>query len=395
MLAHSPPLPLIIHFVDPGPKYDLPPNYGDGLILALNHPDRVRRIRLWTAADQLQSVITAIDGEFPILEHLDLHLYNFPDTRHADVTLRLAFRAPRLRHILSSNLAFFIGSSLLSTTTGVVVLCLTNIYPPPQNDLIQLLSLMPHLGMLDIGFKFTLTDFGQEEQLLQTQITNHVTLPNLRWLRLGGSNPYLERLLARMATPLLGRFRIWFFDEIMFSVPCLLQFISANNNLMFGDAVFNFYDTLVDVAVYPSEESRLHAFNIVIASWIFAEQISWVAQIFSQLSPVFSAVEHLTLETEEHSARSAMQSEVDWRRLLRSLSNVKTLHVADGLALEVSRALQLRDGESPMELLPELEQLSFSGNGGVGDAFSPFIDARENAGSPVSLVYHRTPLARR
>ncbi|KAI0286302.1 hypothetical protein BC826DRAFT_95114 [Russula brevipes] len=382
MLAHSPPLPLIIHFVDPGP----------------NHRDRVRRIRLWTAADRLQSIIRAIDGEFPILEHLDLRFHGFRDTHDVDVSLRLAFRAPRLRHVLSSNLGFFIGSPLVSTTTGIAVLWLTGIYPPPfvpSNDLIQLLSLMPHLEMLDIDFRFTFTYFGLEGPLLQTRITNHVTLPNLRWLCLGGSNAYLELLLAQMATPLLRRFRIWFFHEPTFSVPCLLQFMSANNNLMFGDAVFNFYDSVVDVAVYPSEESRRNAFNIIMSPLTFAEQISSVAQVFSELSPVFSAVEHLTLETEEHRVRSAMQSEVDWRRLLRSLSNVKTLHVADGLALEVSRSLQLRDGESPMELLPKLEQLSFSGKGDVGNAFSPFIDARQNAGSPVLLVYHRTRLARR
>ncbi|KAI0286307.1 hypothetical protein BC826DRAFT_1121249 [Russula brevipes] len=381
-----------------GAKYNFPPNYGDGLILALNHRDRVRRIRLWTAAGQLQSVIRAIGGEFPILEHLDLQFHGFPDTRDVNLTLRLAFRAPRLRHIISSNLGFLIGSPLVSTTTGIVVLWFTFIYPPPcvpSNDLIQLLSLMPHLEMLDIDFKFTPTYFGREGQLLQTQSANHVTLPNLRWLCLGGSNAYLELLLAQMATPLLRRFGIWFFYEPTFSVPCLLQFMSANNNLMFGDAVFNFEDSVVDVAVYPSEESRRNAFNIMMSPWNFAEQISFVAQIFSKLSPVFSAVEHLTLETEEHRVRSAMQSEVDWRRLLRSLSNVKTLHVADGLALEVSRSLQLRDGESPMELLPELEQLSFSGKGDVGNAFSPFIDARQNAGYPVSLVYHRTRLARR
>ena len=50
-----------------------------------------------------------------------------------------------------------------------------------------------------------------------------------------------------------------------------------------------------------------------------------MAQIFSSLSQLISAVEHLTLE---HSRPSEEHNEVDcteWRKLLRSFGNAKTL----------------------------------------------------------------------
>jgi hypothetical protein len=113
-----------------------------------------------------------------------------------------------------------------------------------------------------------------------------------------------------------------------------------------------------------------------------------MAQISKSLSQIFSAIEHLTLEHEAHSQSSEEHDEVDrteWRNLLRPFSNVKTLRIEDGLVEELSRCLQLEDGELPLELLPQLQELTCSGSGDTGDAFTSFIDARQNAGRPVTL----------
>ncbi len=83
----------------------------------------------------------------------------------------------------------------------------------------------------------------------------------------------------------------------------------------------------------------------------------------------------------------------EWRKLLRSLSNVKTLTVEDGLVKKLACCLRLDDGELPLDLLPELQELTYSGTGDVGDAFTsftdaftPFTDARQKTGRPVTLV---------
>ena len=98
---------------------------------------------------------------------------------------------------------------------------------------------------------------------------------------------------------------------------------------------------------------------------------------------------HLTLVHEVHSQSSKGHNDVDrteWHKLLKPFSNVKTLCIDDGPAKGLSRCLQLEDGEDPLELLPELQELTCSGNGDTDDAFISFIDARQSSGYPVTLV---------
>jgi hypothetical protein len=73
-----------------------------------------------------------------------------------------------------------------------------------------------------------------------------------------------------------------------------------------------------------------------------------------------------------------------WRKFLRLFSNVKVLQVKADLVRVLSRSLHSGDGESPLELLPHLEELTDSG-GEIADAFTPFIDERQAAGHPVGL----------
>ena len=79
-----------------------------------------------------------------------------------------------------------------------------------------------------------------------------------------------------------------------------------------------------------------------------------------------------------------------FRSLLGSFRNVKTLRIDEGLVEELSRCLELDDGELPLELLPELQELTYSGSGNTGDTFTSFIDARQDAGRPLTLV-RRSP----
>ena len=119
-------------------------------------------------------------------------------------------------------------------------------------------------------------------------------------------------------------------------------------------------------------------------------QASSMAQICNSLSQMFSAVELLTLQHEEHSESFEEHNDVDhteWRKLLRPFSNVKTLRIRKGLVKDISHCLELEDGEPSLELLPELVQLEYFGSGDTRDAFTSFVDARRNAGHPVTLVH--------
>jgi hypothetical protein len=135
----------------------------------------------------------------------------------------------------------------------------------------------------------------------------------------------------------------------------------------------------------------MYAFAIQVFCWHLDWQVSSIVQISNSLNQVFSAVEHLNLVHKVHDRSSEEHNEVDraeWRRLLRPFSNVKTLRIAEGKGLveDLSRCLRLEDEELPLEVLPELQELTYSGSGDTGDGFTPFIDARRNAGRPVNLV---------
>ena len=68
MLAHSPPLPLIISYN--AKNLDLTPEDERGIMLALKHRDRVRCTDLRISVTSLRKVMEAIDDQFPILEYM-------------------------------------------------------------------------------------------------------------------------------------------------------------------------------------------------------------------------------------------------------------------------------------------------------------------------------------
>jgi len=78
MLAHSPPLPLVIDHV--GESRNLTPEDEEGIKLALRHHDHVRRIRLAMFVSYLPSLVDFINKEFPILEHLYIDPVSYDDT---------------------------------------------------------------------------------------------------------------------------------------------------------------------------------------------------------------------------------------------------------------------------------------------------------------------------
>jgi hypothetical protein len=199
----------------------------------------------------------------------------------------------------------------------------------------------------------------------------------------------LEAVVRRITAPRLEKLLIEFFEQLTFSVPCLLQFMNTTENLRFDSAIFHFSGARVYVEVYPHKEAETHALQLHVSCWHLDWQIFSVAQISNSLSQMLSTVEHLTFEHSVHYRSSEEHNEVDhteWCKLLKSFSNAKTLRVGEGLVKELSRSLRPDGGELPLELLPELQELTYTGSDNAGDAFTPFIDARQNAGRPVTLI---------
>ena len=384
MLAHSPPLPLVVDYNN----RNITEEDEEAILLALEQRDRVRRIRFYMPVMKLQKLIMAIDGEYPTLEYLILG--DPPEDTRTVLTLPETLEAPRLRH-LAIKCSIPIRFQLLTTPVGLVTLHLVLYHPSTYFQptvLLQSLSLMPQLEMLLIYFRFPVPNRDVEGQLMRTPITTHVTLPNLRSFSFQAISAYSEAALSRITAPRLERFQICYLKQLTFSVPELLQFMGRTNNLRFDRAKFYFVSERVYVEVYLPE-AKTFAFSINVDCWHLDWQVSSVAQIFNTLSQMFSAVKHLTLGHKVHSRSSEDHNEVDrteWRKLLRSFRNVKTLRIGDGLVSELSRCLPLEDGEHPMDLLPELQDIIYPGGTDADDAFTSFVNARQNAGRSVTLT---------
>jgi hypothetical protein len=388
MLAHSPPLPLVIDYISQ--DCDIEAEEEEGIMLALQHQGRVRRIRLSMPMpiSKLQKLISAIDGEFPMLEYL----YVASEVKHdSGLTLPTTILAPNLRHLVLKDFAFPIGPPLLKTAPGLVTLSLMDIHSSDSfihpNDLLQQISLLPQLETLGISVHSPVPSSDVEMQLMDAPIKSHATLHNLRWFAFGGASAYLEALLPSMAMPLLERLQIWFLHQSNFSVPCLLQFMDAAQNFRFGSAKFHFSDQFLDAFVYPYEDTAMYNFNLEIPCRYLRPKIVSATQIFHALRPVISGVEHLTLESscvERMKRRNGAYRQ--WREFLGLFGNVKTLRVEKDYLRQISGTLRIGGGGSHTELLPELKKLELNASRVVGNSFDTFIDARKNAGHPVVLV---------
>ena len=212
-----------------------------GVWHALQHRDRLYRVRLWVPNDPnsyLRKLVVAIDGEFPALEHLFLGFRTKSDTR-SSLSLRDTFRASRLRHLIFIHVPFPVASSLLTTAVGLVTLSL-NFVPHHPYDLLGQLLLMPHLETLEISRYFHLSTHDSEVHQLHAPRLKHVALANLRWFGFKGPSVYLEALLSGMTTPLLEKLQITFFTQRTFSVPFLRQYISKSDNLNVSSVKFSF-----------------------------------------------------------------------------------------------------------------------------------------------------------
>ena len=249
---------------------------------------------------------------------------------------------------------------------------------------------MPQLEMLLINFHFPVPNRDVERQLMRTPIMTHDTLPNLRTFALYAVSAYSEAVLNGITASHLEDFQICYHEQLTFSVPQLVQFIGRTENLRLDRTKFNFHSELVFVQVNPFENNISEdAFSMLVDCWHLDWQVSSVARISNALSQIFSSMEYLTLSHEVHSLSSEERNEVDrteWRKLLRSFSNVKYLDFQDGRVMELSRCLRLDDGEHPLELLPELQEITYPGSSKADGAFTSFIDARQKAGRPVTLI---------
>jgi hypothetical protein len=182
---------------------------------------------------------------------------------------------------------------------------------------------------------------------------------------------------------------IWFYNQLIFTVPHLLQFMGRTENLRFGFARLSFYRENVILTADGGEQIKINPFSVTIGCRHIDWQVSAAAQIFGALVPALSVVERLSLSYGDHDVSSEERNEVDrnlWREVLRPFSSVKVLHMDHRLIRNLSSSLQPEDGEPALEVLPQLKELIYF-NTSASDVFTSFIQSRQMVGHRVTLTH--------
>jgi hypothetical protein len=384
MLAHSPPLPLVILYnytdSDQGPVITAKDE--SGILLALSHRDRVRRV-LFRRLPNLGKYIKVMDGQFPILERLYI-------SSKTALVLPVTFQAPNLHRLGLKTVSLPIGSPLLTTTTGVTYLHLSDIpesaYFPPSY-LLARLSVMLQLEILRIEFRSPPPNLDVERQPPHTPRITQVALPSLHRFVYLGVATYLDGLVDRIRAPSLNSLIVDLFKEPPVTVPHLLRFLQSSENLIFSAFKVAFKERSVKLDAVTQRSPRLES-HILCRD--IDSQVASVVDILSVLSPVLSVVKKVTLTDNVVDRSPAWLDDVgrgQWRELLRPFINVKAIHVHKNLVEKIFHSLLPAEGEPPLELLPNLDEVRYFGGLQVvaQDAVSAFINARRVEGRLVSL----------
>ena len=390
MLAHSPPLPLVIDHVHD--FRDIAAEDEEGILLALKHRDRIRCIRFRVygpqAVPSLKRIIEAIDGGFPMLEYLYIQLM----LTSLNWSLPSTLCTPQLRYLGLAELPFPIGYPL---PAGLVTLWIESITPSANfgpNELLQQLSLVPQLKTLRITFDSFFSDQDIEGKLSQTPSSTHITLPNLRWFIFKVPFTYMKSVLPRIAMPFLkvAEFGLPPPPHPAFSISLVLQFMCRTANPRFRDVRVTFDPWCIVVTMYPHEGMRMPAIRLRDVCRASVEGLVSTLRRFPAMGPVFSEVELLTLEDKTPFGLHKNSSiSTNCHEFLGFFTKVRTLHVTGGdLVEELSHYLQPHDGESPIELLPMLGVLSCPKGSHVGESCESFLSARRDAGRAVTISHH-------
>jgi hypothetical protein len=365
----------------------------DNIIAALEHKDRVYKVRLRVWYSQLAKITAVMREPFPLLTHLDI--VATPATRSDGVefvpVLPIDFlggSAPRLHYLSLLSVPFPTIRTILLSTNNLVSLCL---YRIPQTGYISPEAMLACLAVLSKLERFDLGFLSVPDQTRRPPITEIQTvLPALTNFTFLGTSEYLEDLVARINSPKLDQIRIDFVNQpANFQASQLSQFIGRTGPV-FSHAEATFSDEYT-FSMHPQTIRPpwyLSTPGIIIRWGKVDWRVSHVVQAISQfkMSATLSNVVHLKLELDHGRARQLEGStyDVEWQRFLRQFSNVKTLYVSRKLAPHISLVLEEIAEGMAAEVLPSLDLIWLGGQ--RASSIKKFVASRRLADRRVTVI---------
>jgi hypothetical protein len=257
--------------------------------------------------------------------------------------------------------------------------------------MVTVLSSLTSLDYLQLGF-LSPRSFPDRASRRPLPSTRSV-LPVLTTFVFKGIGEYLERLVAGIDAPKLGRLGITFLDDVIFESSKLIQLISRppkSSALKKADINIYYYAASINLSPQTSRDGVDVKLEILTdgLEW----QLSFLERVCISCLPVLSMLEDLYFYED---LRPDWKDNFDnglWLELLRLFSAMKNLYLSENVASRVAPALQeLVEGRTTEVLptvLPTLQNIFVRGLGSSGpvqEGIERFVTARQVAGLPIAI----------
>jgi hypothetical protein len=383
-----PRLPIAIRYNVKKPK----PKALDNIAVALRAPDRVCDIDMGVTCSMLGLLLDTLQQPFPALGRIRI---TSKDTTSPAPILGGTFLggyAPRLRtiHLIGISIPFPALRRLLLSASDLRNLELhhipnTGCFSPEH--LITILSSLTRLWRLSLHLRPPTSRLAPSSR---SPPQARITLPSLRFLELRGDSEYLERLVPRINVPTLLYFSITFYNQLIFEIPQLCQFIGLVDALRSPTEVTVVLSQSV-VLIYLNRRGKRRSHPGEHYFYILCRQLDWqlssTAQLFSQLTPFLINVRNLIIRKSDVSPPIREENDVDsaqWLDLFAPFSGVQTVDVVEEFVPDVVQDL----GIATEGVLPALTVLRLHGyrkSASVREAANLFVDARRRSGHEITL----------
>ena len=360
-----PPLPLIIFdFED---IFGFKPLDVDNIIAALEHNDRVCRIKLDRFSSSEFDFITnsaAMQKPFLELTYLRLCKFVYNELESIIPNSFMGGTAPRLQSFflhapfpglpkLLCSAAHLVNLELYVPQTG---------YIPPKS-MATGLSALTSLEFLRLHFLHPPPRPSLESRLSPPPSLTRSILPNLTKIIFQGASEYFEVILARIDAPRLADLDIVFFNQIIFDTPQLFQSIGRRPTLRAPETGHIEFSHASVTFRFPSHSSDFGVLQVAILCRVSEWQLSYLEQVCtSSLPPVFTLKDLYIHEGSLTKLR--WQDDVEnvvWLELLRPFAAVENLYVCEEFVPRIAPALQELVGGRMREALPTLENIFLDG----------------------------------
>jgi hypothetical protein len=362
----------------------------DNIVAVLERSNRVRQIDLLgVSSSHLESSLVAMQEPFPELTHLDLWLYD--ETVPVLTDSFLGGSAPLLQFLELNGIPYAGLPKLLLSANHLVFLRLYDIphsgYFSPE-AMTTALSTLTSLESLDLEFHSPQSRPDQASRRPPPRTWSVLTF--LILFRFKGVDEYLDDLVARIDAPRLKTLDITFFNQIVFDMPHLIQFISRTPRLKPLEKARILFENGAARVKLSRHTYGFGELDVKIPCRELDWQVSSLEQVCTWCLPPLSALDELYI-SEEPSWQSDWQDNIEnslWLELLHPFTAVKNLYLSEEFARRIVPALQELVGGRTTEVLPTLQNIFLEGlqpSGPVQEGIGQFAATRQVISHPIAV----------